>query len=153
MSLPAFEQALNWWLQTAIVLFALGWWGWWGWRRLGLPPVDLAHYFSLSPRKTVDTALPAEDAELDDNEADEADERTADQAVRPDPTLAALQLDRTRAAVVKALVRAGWSVSEIRGAVRGANDAIGQEIEAARAELEGRVLRVRDGAGERVIVR
>lgn len=50
--------------------------------------------------------------------------------------LTALRLDRTRAGVVKALVAAGWSASEIRGVVKGDNGDIGREVQAAREALQ-----------------
>jgi hypothetical protein len=46
-----------------------------------------------------------------------------------------LMVDRSREALLDALVAAGWSTTQIRGLLRGANDAIGAEVEAARARL------------------
>jgi hypothetical protein len=47
----------------------------------------------------------------------------------------ALTVDRTRAAIVRVLVAQGWSTAEIRDRLVGANDAIGDEVKAARIAL------------------
>lgn len=62
-----------------------------------------------------------------------------------------LMLDRDRAALIEALVSAGWNVGQIRAQLRGDNGVIGEEIAAARQRLglstsEPRVIPVgRDG--------
>lgn len=50
----------------------------------------------------------------------------------PDSTIARLELDRTRAAVIDVLVQAGWDVGRIRATLKGDNGAIGTEVAAAR---------------------
>jgi hypothetical protein len=46
-----------------------------------------------------------------------------------------LTVDRSREALIEALLAAGWSATQIREQLRGANATTGQEIEAARARL------------------
>lgn len=57
----------------------------------------------------------------------------------PDPAPAApvsrLAVDKSREALIDELVAAGWSTTQIRGLLKGTNEAIGQEVEAARARL------------------
>lgn len=64
----------------------------------------------------------------------------ADPPSRPavPPAVERLMADRSREALLDALVAAGWSTTQIRGQLRGANDAIGREVEAAQARLERR---------------
>lgn len=71
------------------------------------------------------------------------DAPSAPSAVRPSapsaalpPAVAQLMADRSREALILALVAAGWSTTQIRTHLRGANDAIGAEVEAARQRLE-----------------
>lgn len=52
------------------------------------------------------------------------------------PALERLTTDRSREALLDALVAAGWSTTQIRSQLRGANDALGAEVEAARRRLE-----------------
>lgn len=67
------------------------------------------------------------------------------------------ELDRTRTAIMEELLYSGWTIADFRreGIFRGDNDKIGGEVAAIRARLglteEGRVLKVRDEKGERVI--
>lgn len=44
----------------------------------------------------------------------------------------ALMVDRTRAALIAALVAAGWNTGQIRAQLKGANDVTGKEVEAER---------------------
>lgn len=64
-----------------------------------------------------------------------ADAQT-DAADGRDPTLARLQLDKTRMALIETLVTAGWDVVTIRGVIKGDNATIGTEVAAARERLQ-----------------
>jgi hypothetical protein len=48
------------------------------------------------------------------------------------PELEALTVDRSRAALIAALVAAGWNTGQIRAVLKGANDVTGKEVEAER---------------------
>lgn len=75
------------------------------------------------------------------------------------PVVAALRLDRTRAALIAVLVDSGWSVTEIRAVVKGENAAISAEVaEATNALAAGKTgarkpLIARDAQGERELSR
>jgi hypothetical protein len=70
-----------------------------------------------------------------DQQTDEAD-RPADARLSGDPRRCyALQLDRTKAGLITVLVYNEWSVSEIRGVLKGDNTVLGQEIAEARERL------------------
>jgi hypothetical protein len=67
---------------------------------------------------------------------------SAPSVVRPSApsALERLQVDRTREGLLDALVAAGWSTTQIRAHLKGTNEVIGQEIEAARARLAAPVV-------------
>lgn len=65
---------------------------------------------------------------------EQTDEQTDQSAAVPMP-LAPIALDRSRKAVVKQLVQAGWSTSQIRAVVKGDNGEIGEEIREAKQAL------------------
>lgn len=69
------------------------------------------------------------DSDDDDEEPSEAPPADANGA------LAALCTDRTRGAVIRVLVLAGWEVGQIRAVLKGDNGTIGAEVATARAAL------------------
>lgn len=70
-----------------------------------------------------------------DRQTDEPDRR-ADTALSGDPKRCpALQLDRTKTGLITVLVYNEWTVSEIRGLLKGDNTVISQEIAEARKRL------------------
>jgi hypothetical protein len=87
-------------------------------------------------------ALPAKIVRLNTSSAPSAVRPSASSA--PDrpaapaipPALERLMVDRSRGALVEALVAAGWSKTRIREELSGANAAVGAEVDAAAARLE-----------------
>jgi hypothetical protein len=147
----AAEAAINTALQHMLVLAVLGWWAWYAWRKWGPRLPDLRPYFT---RQTLDTAPAVNLTEGAQSPPDERTDGRTDQRDAAPAVPAFLRVDRTRKAVVKALVASGWSVAQIRAVVKGENAALSAEIAEARAELDGtapRTLVVRDAAGERTI--
>lgn len=70
-----------------------------------------------------------------DQQTDEADRR-ASAGLSGDPRhCPALRLDRTKAGLITLLVYNEWTVSEIRAVLKGDNNVLGPEIEAARVRL------------------
>lgn len=59
----------------------------------------------------------------------------APSAAEQPPAPPRLMVDRSREALIDELVAAGWSTTQIRALLKGTNEAIGQEVEAARARL------------------
>lgn len=86
----------------------------------------------LSARDTGDA-----DAEVWETAADAQTDRQTDHVSAHPLGCARLQLDRTRAAAIEALLYNGWRVTDLRreGLLRGDNAAVGAEVEAARVRL------------------
>lgn len=80
--------------------------------------------------------------EIEPDEADRPADRQTDTASGSDPTLARLQVDRTRTALIDTLVVAGWDTATIRTMIKGDNGTIGAEVKAARERLLGEPPRV-----------
>ena len=107
-------------------------------------------------RERVNHSQPIMSPDQEPESADDADGRTDGPSVPAvDPWLARLEVDRTRTALIELLVYSEWTTAEIRAVLKGANDAIGIEVEQARQRLgikaPDRQLKVRDQAGERLI--
>ena len=66
---------------------------------------------------------------------DEANRPQTDRVFALADAIDAKALDRTRAALIEALVSAGWPVGGIRGLIKGDTGAIGAEVEAAKLRL------------------
>jgi len=66
---------------------------------------------------------------------DEANRPQTDRVFALADAIDAKALDRTRAALIEALVGAGWAVGGIRGLLKGDTGAIGAEVEAAKLRL------------------
>jgi|GEM_PF-6921861 len=66
---------------------------------------------------------------------DEANRPQTDRVFALADAIDAKALDRTRAALIEALVSAGWPVGGIRGLLKGDSGAIGAEVEAAKLRL------------------
>lgn len=86
----------------------------------------------------------------------ETDERPDVGLSVADQWLDRLEVDKTRATWVELMVYSGYTVADIRGLLKGDNAIIGQEVAAARQRLgmgddPPRMLKVREGANERVI--
>lgn len=90
----------------------------------------------LLPQRMLDTPPPVSAPKVDHNEADEADRQTADQVSGDARAGAALRLDRSKKAIVKALLLSGWTVSQIRGQLKGDNNVLSQEIMQVQKELD-----------------
>lgn len=139
--------------------------------RRGLPVLEAGAYHVIVGRPKVSrVSVPAEESRPMVGEShrfpsapEPPRERTNEPANAGRTALAeaaeALQLDKTRGAVVAVLVAAGWGTTDIRELLKGTASDIGAEAKAAREALdaraagepEARTLRVRDGSGERVI--
>jgi len=83
-------------------------------------------------RTTVTPAYVYDEAPL---EPDEANRPQTDRVFALADAIDAKALDRTRAALIEALVSAGWPVGGIRGLLKGDSGAIGAEVEAAKLRL------------------
>jgi len=66
---------------------------------------------------------------------DEANRPQTDRVFALADAIDSKALDRTRAALIEALVSAGWAVGGIRGLIKGDTGAIGAEVEAAKQRL------------------
>lgn len=86
---------------------------------------------------------------------DQQTDRQTDHVSEADQWLDRLEVDRTRTAIIELMVYSGWATGEIRSILKGDNNVLGPEIEAAKKKLgivdEPRQLRVRDEKGERLI--
>jgi len=67
------------------------------------------------------------------NTTDARTDGRTDLADGPDLTPARLRLDRTRQGLIAVLVDSGWTKTEIREVLKGANEVIGAEVDAAIA--------------------
>lgn len=159
-----FEAMLNQGLQAGFLVLVLLYWVYWFLVRLGIiPPVSRwgpRSTWAEHERNRLTLAESDNLTERNDGAADEQTDRQTDQSEAGDRVLAGLELDRTRIAVVRALVLAGWSVGDIRSVLKGDNAQIGQEINQVRGQLaddqaepEPRMLRVGDGGKTRMIAR
>lgn len=109
----AFETALNQWLQTAILIFAFGYWARWGWRKLGLPGIDLRKYWTWEPRDYGKQTEPP--APLDTPKTQHcATPETRNNGVAMGETERNLLLRQGQAKALAALIEAG-KVSETEG--------------------------------------
>jgi hypothetical protein len=122
----------KWRVVTASVVFA--WhasaeyraWAWWGLRMAWWWVRQTTSYQLVIPRPAPPCATLAPDC---------ADDAPEDEDAAPDCATIAPIPPGDRAALIEALVRAGWSVGQIRATLKGDNGAIGQEVEAARQRL------------------
>lgn len=90
-----------------------------------------------------------------EQDADEAADEAADEVSALFEAARRLQVDRTRPAIIDTLLLAGWEPGAVRGAVRGDNNVVQAEINAARVRLglkePGRVIPMRDSNGTREV--
>lgn len=86
---------------------------------------------------------------------DQQTDSQTDHVSAADQWLDRIEVDRTRTAIIELMVYSGWATGEIRSILKGDNNVLGPEIEAAKKKLgivdEPRQLRVRDEKGERLI--
>lgn len=98
------------------------------------------------------SSIPVDDyvEEAQTEQTDEADRRSSALYDAADQ----LRLDRTRKVIIDTLLLAGWDVAEIRGQIKGDNNTLSAEINAARQRLgltSNRVLIIRQGGEARQV--
>lgn len=96
-----------------------------GW--LPSPPPDSADLSTVSPDRYVEPGVVCSD--VTDGQTD------GRRSVAVIEAIASRQLDRTRSALIDECLTQGWQVDELRGLLRGSNDALSAEIAAARQRL------------------
>lgn len=128
----------GWPIVIAGVLFSIL--GYWLWRSTNPRPAGSPSLMDrLSTLRGVNTSAPvmspAPHQTTPDRQTDGPDRR-ASAGLSGDPRWCpALQLDRTKAGLITLLVYNEWTVSEIRAVLKGDNNVLGPEIEAARMRL------------------
>lgn len=163
----AAELLLNRALQAVIIVYGAAFLARRAWRRAGLPGVPIGAWADAlvsTVWRAAQHLVPAPPPAVNLTEvAERPNERTNEPTVPARTALVdaaeRLQLDRTRAAIVGALVAAGWKTTDIRDVLRGTAADIGAEAQAAREALDARHARetpprtitVRDHRGERAI--
>lgn len=90
----------------------------------------------LMPAETLDTDDDALCHDDHQTNTDHQTDRQTDRAAAPSTGITYLRLNKTQYAIVKTLVEAGWSVGQIRGALKGDNNVLSKSIEQARQELQ-----------------
>lgn len=108
------------------------------WRRAA-PLVHWLAYDVIVGRERVNDFDAADAGAARQNSANARTDGRTDLADAAESGRSRLQLDRTRQGLIAVLVDSGWTKTEIREVLKGANDVIGAEVDAAiaaRAELQ-----------------